>query len=147
MAGIIAVNGALFTPDFWHHETEVKLQKTRDRHALLRHNSPRMFRWITKSRLRTSIAIVLFGFLFIAGVVIDVVTHPSQAAVVTSLVTTIVSAVGTISTVFFAWRTDRRTAKESELKLIQMQQQILELQGSWQHITSPSVESDRPTPP
>jgi hypothetical protein len=35
---------------------------------------------------------------------------------------------GTVSTMYFSWRTDRRTARESDLKVIQMQQQIVELQ-------------------
>jgi hypothetical protein len=43
------------------------------------------------------------------------------------MVTAIGSLIGTVFTVIFAWRADRRTAKESELKLVQMQQQIKEL--------------------
>jgi hypothetical protein len=42
-------------------------------------------------------------------------------------ITAIVSLLGTASTVFLAWRGDRRAAKESELKVVQMQQQINEL--------------------
>jgi len=40
------------------------------------------------------------------------------------MVTGCVSALGTVSTVVLAWRADRRAAKESDLKMIQMQQQI-----------------------
>jgi membrane protein YqaA with SNARE-associated domain len=45
-----------------------------------------------------------------------------------ALTTAIGSVLGTISTIILAWRVDRRTAKESELKLVQMQQQIKELE-------------------
>jgi hypothetical protein len=44
------------------------------------------------------------------------------------MVTALGSIIGTISTVVLAWRTDRRTAKEAELKLVQLQQQIKELE-------------------
>jgi hypothetical protein len=46
-----------------------------------------------------------------------------------ALVTAIGSVLGTISTIILAWKADRRTAKESELKLVQMQQQIKELEA------------------
>jgi hypothetical protein len=42
------------------------------------------------------------------------------------VVAAITGMVGTISTVVLAWRTDRRTAKEADLKLVQLQQQIRE---------------------
>jgi hypothetical protein len=45
-----------------------------------------------------------------------------------SLATMLISFMGTVSTMYFSWRTDRRTARESDLKVIQMQQQIVELQ-------------------
>jgi protein-S-isoprenylcysteine O-methyltransferase Ste14 len=77
-----------------------------------------MFRWITKSRLRASIAVLLFALLFFIGLGITALRnpwHPSE--VYTGLITALVSVIGTASTVFFAWRTDRRSAKESELKI------------------------------
>jgi hypothetical protein len=43
-------------------------------------------------------------------------------------ITALAGALGTLFTILFAWRTDRRAAKESELKFVQMQQQITELQ-------------------
>jgi hypothetical protein len=45
------------------------------------------------------------------------------------LITGIVSAIGTLSTVILASRTDKRSAKESELRLLQMQRQIAEMQA------------------
>lgn len=52
-----------------------------------------------------------------------------------TIVTAIGGVIGTISTVILAWRADRRTAKESELKakeselkLVQLHQQIKEME-------------------
>jgi|SRR5271157_594935 len=96
-----------------------------------------MFRWLTKSRLRTALAVLFFclafaislPLIFLAFVADVRLVGPAQIVPITGLVTAFVSLIGTISTVILAWRADRRTAKESELKLIQLQQQIAELQG------------------
>jgi len=40
----------------------------------------------------------------------------------------IIAAVGTVSTMVLGWRADRRAANESELKLLQLRQQIAELE-------------------
>ena len=53
----------------------------------------------------------------------------------TGMITAVGSVVGTISTMVLAWRADRRTAKEAELKLVQLQQQIRELELK---LTAPS---------
>jgi hypothetical protein len=45
-----------------------------------------------------------------------------------ALITAIISGLGTISTLVLAWRADKRASKESELKVTQLQQQVLELQ-------------------
>jgi hypothetical protein len=58
-------------------------------------------------------------------------------ASITGAVTAFGGLLATFSTAILAWRTDRRTAKESELKLIQLQQQITELEGKLR--TSPEV--------
>jgi hypothetical protein len=86
-----------------------------------------MLTWITKSRFRTAIAILLFLGLFIVSAFYFFLLHDSSTAGI-SLITGIVSAIGTISTVILAWRADRRSARESDLKMIQLQQQIAELQ-------------------
>lgn len=52
----------------------------------------------------------------------------TQLIALTGMVTAVGSVVGTISTIILAWRADRRTARESELKLLQLQQQIRELE-------------------
>jgi hypothetical protein len=57
---------------------------------------------------------------------------PSNGQKITTLVGIIaafVSTIGTVSTVILAWRADHRTAKESDLKLDHLQQQISELQS------------------
>ena len=53
---------------------------------------------------------------------------PVNVIALTGMVTAVGSVLGTFSTVFLAWRADRRTAKESDLKLVQLQQQIKELE-------------------
>ena len=96
-----------------------------------------MVRWITKSRLSTALAIVFFLLVFFVSSVIVVRAalfdatwaggapdHGNLLPVITGFI----SAIGTVSTVILAWRADRRSAKESNLKMIQMQQQIAELQ-------------------
>ena len=96
-----------------------------------------MFRWISKSRLRIALAIIFFCLLF--GISIPLLFYaadadgalarsPQSFVPFAGMITALVSLVGTISTVTLAWRADRRTAKESDLKLIQLQQQIAELQ-------------------
>ena len=98
-----------------------------------------MFRWITNSRLRTALAILFFCFLFalsialifsesVFGSSLGVALSPPGLTPIVGLLTAVASLVGTISTVLLAWRADPRTAKESDLKLIQLQQQIVELQ-------------------
>jgi hypothetical protein len=107
-----------------------------------------MIKWLTKSRLRTALVtlgfftvfLISFGFaifwpllhphVFSAGAT----PHSAPSGFLQALtayvpsITAIVTAIGTISTLILAWRTDRRTAKESELKMIQLQQQIAEMQ-------------------
>jgi hypothetical protein len=95
-----------------------------------------MFRWITKSRLRTALAILFFCLAFVISIPLVLFTFAADAHVVgvgnfvgiAGMVTAIVSLIGTVSTVILAWRSDLRTAKESVLKLTQMQQQITELE-------------------
>jgi hypothetical protein len=73
-------------------------------------------------------ALIISGLLIIAGLSADLL--PANGQRITTLVgiiTAFVNVFGTISTVTLAWRADRRTAKESDLKLIQLQQQIAEL--------------------
>ena len=95
-----------------------------------------MFAWISKSRLRIALAIlgcvfalILSVLLIIAGLSADLL--PANGQRITALVgiiTAFVSVFGTISTEILAWRADRRTARESDLKMVQLQQQIVELQ-------------------
>jgi hypothetical protein len=94
-----------------------------------------MFQWIAKSRLRTALAILFF--LLLSGLPRalqrlerEILLGPGTPPVdhVLNIAVGIISSVGTISTVILAWRTDRRSAKEADLKLIQLQQQIIELQ-------------------
>jgi membrane protein implicated in regulation of membrane protease activity len=98
--------------------------------------SPNMFRWITQSRLRTALAILFFCLVLAISIPLALVTFFADVAIagpgnivgIAGLVTAFASLIGTISTVILAWRADRRTAKESSLKLSQMQQQITELE-------------------
>ena len=92
-------------------------------------------RWLTKSRLRTALAMLFFVILFVvssglllANAGIETLGGSSELVALTGMVTAVGSVIGTISTVLLAWRADRRTAKESELKLVQLQQQIKELE-------------------
>lgn len=93
------------------------------------------FQRITKSRLRTAFAIVaLFAFfllsipLLLFGLFADVSTSTTHLVAIAGLVTSVGSVIGTASTMVLAWRSDGRAAKESELKLVQLQQQIKELE-------------------
>jgi hypothetical protein len=97
-----------------------------------------MLSWITKSRLRTAFAILFFVFLFLCSFGFAFLTLTAKSAPLTpqatdftpyiALITAIGSVVGTISTIILAWRADKRSAKENEFKVVQMQQQILELE-------------------
>ncbi len=94
-----------------------------------------VLRWLAKSRLRTALAILFFWITFLLSVgLFSLYNHPlfrsssSDLIALAGMVTAIGSVIGTVSTVVLAWRTDRRTAKEAELKLVQMQQQIKELE-------------------
>jgi len=42
----------------------------------------------------------------------------------------ILSAIGTISTIILAWRSDRRSARESALKIAQLERELAEAKGS-----------------
>ncbi|HSY36312.1 MAG TPA: hypothetical protein VK814_11230 [Acidobacteriaceae bacterium] len=111
-----------------------------------------MFRWTTQSRLRTALAIIFFVALFAVSVVLLAWSFAFHATAfpgpfgssgltgILGLTAAVVSILGTISTVILAWRADRRTAKESDLKVIQLQQQIAEMQEklSQQQVTQPS---------
>jgi hypothetical protein len=130
-----------------------------------------MFKWITKSRFRTAVAVLAFFSVFLVSASVTAIGYFSSARPLASAppsveeeghaggrsgghvggggggggpqglgstysalnivapITTLIAALGTISTMILAWRTDRRTAKESDLKIIQMQQQISELQS------------------
>jgi len=95
-----------------------------------------MLQWLTKSRLRTALAILPFGAAFVLSILMWAHVEASGLCAVfrmdfiglTGLVMAVGSVVGVISTVVLARRADRRTAKEAELKLIQLQQQIRELE-------------------
>jgi uncharacterized membrane protein (DUF106 family) len=52
----------------------------------------------------------------------------SAIPVITGLVTALLSLIGMISTLVFAWRADRRMIGESDRKLSELQKQIAELQ-------------------
>lgn len=56
-------------------------------------------------------------------------SNAASVALITGLSTAFVSLVGTLSTIVFAWRADRRAEREGAMKLIQMQQQIRELEN------------------
>jgi len=96
-----------------------------------------MFRWAIQSRFRTALTVLAFCVVFALSVLVLLVAFAADARfwgvtqipAMTGLVTAIGSVVGTISTIYLAWRADRRTARESELKLVQMQQQIRELEA------------------
>jgi hypothetical protein len=87
-----------------------------------------MFRWITKTRLRTALVLVFFLVVLIVSLLLIIGFHDVATSGI-GAVTAIISAAGTVSTVILAWRADRRSAKESDLKVIQMQQQIAELES------------------
>jgi hypothetical protein len=91
-----------------------------------------MFRSLTESRLSTALALVFFVFVFLISVsfvVLDANSYglPSLTTVIT-IFGSVIGSVGTICTVILAWRADRRTARESDLKVVQLKQQITELQ-------------------
>ena len=111
-----------------------------------------MLAWFTRSRFRVALTVSLFSALFAYSMVrvfnrpqvvvrssggdndlnnliippVIIEAAPREKTILPTI-TAIVSLLGTASTVFLAWRGDRRAAKESELKVVQMQQQINEL--------------------
>jgi uncharacterized membrane protein YidH (DUF202 family) len=95
-----------------------------------------MLQWITKSRLRTALAILIFIIAFaisipliLQGFSADLAPSNGQKiTILVGIITAFVSAIGTVSTVILAWRADRRSTRESDLKILQMQQQIAELE-------------------
>jgi preprotein translocase subunit SecY len=89
-----------------------------------------MFSWITSSRFRTALAMLFFIFLFLISISFAFVLDSRIAAITNTIgsVAALIGVLGTISTVILAWRADRRATKESDLKVVQMQQQIKELE-------------------
>lgn len=96
----------------------------------------KMFQWIGQSRLRIALAMLFFcGLLVLSlpALFLSVLAGGSNGGAgalepLLALIGVLVSIIGTVSTVILAWRTDRLTATESELKVLQMQHQIDELQ-------------------
>jgi len=87
-----------------------------------------MFPWLAKSRLRTALTILFFAITFVLSVALSfyasygsttAISPSTDLIALAGMVTAIGSLIGTISTVVLAWRTDRRAAKEAELKLVQ----------------------------
>src|SRR5277367_165958 len=70
----------------------------------------------------------LLPFLYLYLLVKQPLDEAASTSPVPVIATLIVSVIGTASTIFFAWRSDRRAAKESDLKTVQMQRQIAELE-------------------
>jgi hypothetical protein len=64
----------------------------------------------------------------------------SNVTILITAVTAIVSAIGTISTIILAWRSDRRDAREKELKIAQLEQ---ELAASKEKPPLPPPDEDR----
>jgi len=107
-----------------------------------------MLRWITKTRLRTVLAmlVAIFGpailvaaIYFLWGLIShnagpaaetggELSASSSSIAAVVLVLTSITTVCGTISTVILAWKADRRASEEAHLKNLQLQQQIIELQ-------------------
>jgi hypothetical protein len=100
-----------------------------------------MLRWITKTRLRTVLAllIAIFGptlFVLVFGPIWKGIfpnSGPDNSSLSLKsdnvvIVTSITTVCATISTAILAWRADRRATEESRLKNLQLQQQIIELQ-------------------
>lgn len=56
---------------------------------------------------------------------------------ITTTITALVGALGTMAALIFSWRSDRRATKEAELKVVQMEQQILELERKLKDSGSP----------
>jgi|SRR5450631_3223290 hypothetical protein len=95
--------------------------------------------WMTRSRLRTALALLFFLSLFGLSLKWMFPRHVTPPPVenpeflpdsakggheLLPTLTAFVSLVGTVSTVILAWRADRRATKESNLKLMQLEQQI-----------------------
>ena len=104
--------------------------------------------WLIQSRLRTALAVLMFAATLVVsirilwdGVSKWVFEHTGlilgggggggrvdQTTLAISALTALTGLLGTVSTLVLAWRTDRRSTAESRLKLVQMEQQILELE-------------------
>lgn len=80
-------------------------------------------------------AILFFAILLVVSIVflaassrVHSETGGQSLLVALTAMTAIGSLIGTVSTVLLAWRADWRTAKECDLKLVQLQQRIKELE-------------------
>jgi cell shape-determining protein MreC len=109
-----------------------------------------MFQWLTRTRLHTALVILFFGVAFLISMALFFrAPNPRDIAeftgdklsvnwlAIAAMITAVVSVVGTVSTMVLAWRADLRTAKESALKLVQLQQQIKELESK---LAAPTVD-------
>jgi hypothetical protein len=72
---------------------------------------------------------LLFACIFVASVIIAAillraVRLDSDTPIWVAIFTAIISAIGTISTAVLAWRSDRRDAREKELKIEQLEREL-----------------------
>ena len=82
----------------------------------------------TNSKLIYVLALI-FASIFIASLTILLgggggVFRPTSESSVVTIIAVIASAIGTISTTILGWRKDRREAREMEIKLLQLKQEL-----------------------
>ncbi len=75
-----------------------------------------------------AIALVVFLFGLLAWVDWKMHLEQGYAPPLISLVGILVAAIGTFSGVFFGWRSDRRQARELQLKLAELERKLVGLE-------------------
>jgi hypothetical protein len=104
----------------------------------------RTIRWLTDSKFKVAMTTLIFFVVFTFSV-INILEKErqewggsgqqhqqahdqDQTASPLTYLSTVIGLFGTLSSVALAWRSDRRTARESDLKMTQLRQQIAELE-------------------
>jgi hypothetical protein len=120
-------------------------------------NKPKHEQKISRGQRVTSerryIFALLFASIFIASTTTLLIIYKSftpgyvnhaplssDVAIWATVFTTIVSAIGTFSTIILAWRSDRRDAREKELKIAQLER---DLEASREKPALPILEEKR----